>query len=41
MMPTPPKPIDPAMLSWAEERRDAARETLRRAGGLAGNHQAD
>ena len=31
-MPIPTKPIDPAMRSWAEQRRDAARETLRRAG---------
>ena len=31
-MPIPTKPIDPAMLSWAEQRRDAARETLRCAG---------
>ena len=28
-MPTPPKPIDPAMRSWAEQRVKAARETLR------------
>ena len=31
-MSIPTKSIDPAMRPWAEQRRDAARETLRRAG---------
>ena len=30
-MPTPTKPIDPAMLSWAEQRYDRARELVVRA----------